>query len=88
LEPFNHASTKYQQLLCELYLHHLAVHEDRLTNITPIVGDIQLRAFTYFVNNQVSRRNAFLSVQQNEWNSTLWVRGEPLDIPTYLDDYQ
>jgi len=88
LETFNHASIKDQHLLCELYLHHLVVKEDRLTNITPIVGDIQLRAFTYFVNNQFFWRNAFLFAQQNEQSSTLWVRGEPLDIPTYLDDYQ
>lgn len=88
LETFKHASTKDQHFPCELYQHHIVVQEDRLTNLTPIVGDIQLKAFTSFVNNQVAWRNALLSIQHNEHNSKLWIRGEPLDIPTFLDDYQ
>lgn len=49
---------------------------DRQFNISPYVGDIQLHAFSSFVQNQVRWELAYSSAKHNEKNVTLWVRGE------------
>jgi len=46
-------------------------------NHVPYVGDVKLRAFTYFVNNREKWWNAFHTIQKNEGEATLWIRGEP-----------
>jgi hypothetical protein len=57
---------------------------DRIYNITPLVGDIQIRDFTSFFNNHVTWRNDFQTVRKNEVNASLWIRGEPLDVRTII----
>ena len=56
---------------------------DRKFNMSPYVGDIQLHAFSSFVQNQVRWDLAYSTVEHNEKNITLWVWGElkpPHDI--------
>ena len=44
--------------------------------MTHFVREIQLQAFTSFVNNQVTWLNDFQMVHINEGASTLWIRSE------------
>jgi hypothetical protein len=48
IQTFEAASTIDQHLLCEAYFHNEAILENRTLNINPLVGDVQLRAFTSF----------------------------------------
>jgi len=88
MDTFSHSEIEEQHLLCELYLHEFACPMDRRYNITPLVGDIQIRSFTSFVNNHVTWRNAFQTVRKNEVNASLWIRGEPLDANTIIKKHQ
>jgi len=45
--------------------------EDRMFNLIPIAGDIQIRALVSFMANQLTWQNAFLSVKHNEENCLL-----------------
>jgi len=76
LETFFQSGITYQHFLWELYLHEHACQLDKRFNMTPFVGDIQLRAFTSFVNNQITWLNSFQMVHTNEGASTLWIRSE------------
>jgi len=62
--------------------------EDRTTNIIPVVGDIQLRAFTAFLANQLTWKNAFTSTQYNEQNCLLWIRAKPQKPTTFIAQHQ
>ena len=44
-------------LLYELFLHNLAVPDNRDWNPLPYVGDIQLRALMSWIQNEISREN-------------------------------
>lgn len=66
MQTFAQAPKSDKNLLCELYLHNEAMSEDRTTNLIPVVGDIQLRAFTAFLANQLTWQNAYTSGQYNE----------------------
>ena len=76
LEAFFQSDIPNQHLLCELYLHEVVCFGDRTLNIYPYVGDIQLRAFTSFVNNQVWWKEDYDTIKTNEVEKTLWIRGE------------
>jgi hypothetical protein len=54
IQTFEAASTKDQHFLCEAYLHNEAILENRTLNMNPLVGDVQLRAFTSFLLNQIT----------------------------------
>ena len=54
VKTFSEASESDQHLLCELYLHNEAMPKNRRTNLTPIVGDVQIRAFVSFLANQLT----------------------------------
>ena len=53
LETFSQSDLIDEHLLCKFYLHDLACLLDRKFDLVPYVGDVWLRAFTSFVNNQV-----------------------------------
>lgn len=53
LETFQSANFSLQHLLCELYLHDLSFIRDESFNMTLYVGDVQLRAFFPFMQNQI-----------------------------------
>ena len=76
LKAYSRSDSTDQHLLCELYLHEYVCMVDRRFNISPYVGDIQLHAFSSFVQNQVRWELAHSSTKHNEKNVTLWVRGE------------
>jgi len=88
MQTFAEAPKNDQNMLCELYLHNEAMSEDRTTNIIPIVGDIQLRAFTTFLANQLTWQNSFISAQYNEQNYLLWIRAEPKNLATFIAQHQ
>jgi hypothetical protein len=88
MDTFSHSEIEEKHLLCELYLHEFSCPLDRRYNITPLVGDIQIRAFTSFVNNHFRWRNAFQTLRKNEVNASLWIRGEPLDARTIIKKHQ
>ena len=88
IENFTEAPKNDQNLLCELYLHNEAMSEDRKMNILPLVGDIQLRAFISFLANQLTWQNSFVSAQHNEQNCLLWIRVEPQNAATFIDQHQ
>lgn len=43
-----------QHLMCEFYMHRYLLHLDKEFNLVPYVGDIHLRALTYYTFNKVS----------------------------------
>jgi hypothetical protein len=71
IKTFVAASTRDQHLLCEAYFHNEAIPENRLLNINPLVGDIQIRAFTSFLYNQILWKDDFLAAKHNEDNRLL-----------------
>ena len=77
LETFTQSEFFEQNLLCELYLHDRACMMDTEANPVPHIGDIHLRSFTSFVNNNVRWLSASHTILRNEDNSTSWIHGEP-----------
>jgi hypothetical protein len=87
IKTFVAASTRDQHLLCEAYFHNEAIPENRLLNINPLVGDIQIRAFTSFLLNQIIWQDDFLAAKHNEDNRLLWIRPEPQRAATFISQY-
>jgi hypothetical protein len=87
VKTFVAASTRDQHLLCEAYFHNEAIPENRLLNINPLVGDIQLRAFASFLYNQILWQDEFLAAKHNEDNRLLWIRPEPQRAATFITEY-
>jgi hypothetical protein len=87
VKTFVAASIRDQHLLCEAYFHNEAIPENRLLNINPLVGDVQIRAFTSFLYNQILWQNDFLSAKHNEDNRLLWIRPEPQRETTFISEY-
>jgi hypothetical protein len=87
VKTFLAASTRDQHLLCEAYFHNEAIPENRLLNINPLVGDVQLRAFTSFLYNQILWQNDFLAAKHNEDNKLLWIRPEPQRAARFISEY-
>jgi hypothetical protein len=81
------ASTRDQHLLCEAYFHNEAIPENRLLNINPLVGDVQLRAFTSFLYNQIWWQSDFSAAKHNEDNKLLWIRPEPERAARFISEY-
>jgi hypothetical protein len=84
---FAEASTMDQHLLCEVYLHNEAIPENRQLNLNPLVSDIQIRALTSFLNNQIIWKNDFLTIKHNEDNRLLSIRPEPQNAATFVAEY-
>jgi hypothetical protein len=74
IQTFEAASTRDQHFLCEAYFHNEAILENRTLNINPLVGDVQLRAFTSFLLNQITWQGDFSAAKNNEDNRSLWIR--------------
>jgi hypothetical protein len=87
VKTFVATSTRDQHLLCEAYFHNEAIPENRLLNINPLVGDIQIRAFTSFLYNQILWQDEFLAAKHNEDNRLLWIRPEPQKAATFIIEY-
>jgi hypothetical protein len=87
IKTFVVASTRDQHLLCEAYFHNEVIPENRLLNINPLVGDVQLRAFTSFLLNQIIWKGDFSAAQNNENNRLLWIRPEPQREDTFISQY-
>jgi hypothetical protein len=87
IKTFVAASTRDQHLLCEAYFHNEAIPENRLLNINPLVGDVQLRAFTSFLLNQIIWQGDFSAAKSNEDNRLLWIRPEPQRAATFISQY-
>jgi hypothetical protein len=87
VKTFLAASTRDQHLLCEAYFHNEAIPENRLLNINPLVGDVQLRAFTSFLYNQILWQSDFLAAKHNEDNKLLWIRPEPERAARFISEY-
>jgi hypothetical protein len=86
-KTFLAASTRDQHLLCEAYFHNEAIPENRLLNINPLVGDVQLRAFTSFLYNQILWQSDFSAAKHNEDNKLLWIRPEPERAARFISEY-
>jgi hypothetical protein len=71
IKTFVASSTRDQHLLCEAYFHNEAIPENRLLNINPLVGDVQLRFFTSFLLNQIIWQGDFSAAKNNEDNRLL-----------------
>jgi hypothetical protein len=87
IKTFVAASTRDQHLLCEAYFHNEAIPENRVLNINPLVGDVQLRAFTSFLLNQILWQGDFSAAKNNEDNRLLWIRPEPQGAATFISQY-
>ena len=66
-----------------MYFHNLFLEEDRDSNPSPFIGDIQFQAFMSFAKNQTRWAKAYNIFQKREHGLDLWVRGEPTK-PLYL----
>jgi hypothetical protein len=60
-----------QHLLYEAYFHN----------------DIQIRAFTSFLHNQIIWQDDFMDAKHNEDNRLLWIRPEPQNATTFVTEY-
>jgi hypothetical protein len=87
IQTFEPASTKDQHFLCESYLHNEAILENRTLNINPLVGDVQLRAFTSFLLNQITWQGDFSAAKNNEDKRSLWIRPEPQRAAIFIAQY-
>jgi hypothetical protein len=87
IQTFEAASTKDQHFLCEAYLHNEAILENRTLNINPLVGDVQLRAFTSFLLNQITWQGDFSAAKNNEDKRSLWIRPEPQRAAIFIAQY-
>jgi hypothetical protein len=87
VKTFLAASIRDQHLLCEAYFHNEALPENRLLNINPLVGDVQLRAFTSFLYNQILWQSDFSAAKHNEDNKLLWIRPEPERAARFISEY-
>jgi hypothetical protein len=88
IQTFEAASTKDQHFLCEAYLHNEAILENRTLNMNPLVGDVQLRAFTSFLLNQITWQNDFTTVSNNEDKRSIWIRPEPQRAGIFIAQYR
>jgi hypothetical protein len=87
IKTFAEASVMDQHLLYELYFHNEAIPKNRQLNHNPLVSDIQIRALTSFLNNQIIWQDDFLDVKHNEDNRLLWIRPEPQNVATFVTEY-
>jgi hypothetical protein len=87
VKTFLSASTRDQHLLCEAYFHNEAIPENKLLNINPLVGDVQLRAFTSFLYNQILWQSNFSAAKHNEDNKLLWIRPKPERAARFISEY-
>jgi hypothetical protein len=87
VKTFTEASARDQHLLCEAYFHNEAIPKNRQLNLNPLVGDIQIRAFTSFLHNQILWQDDFLAAKHNEDNRLLWIRPEPQNATTFVTEY-
>ena len=71
IKAYSTSDPTNQYLLCELYLHEYICVMDRKFIMTSNVGDIQLHAFSSFVQNQVRWEIAHSTAEHNEKNVTL-----------------
>jgi hypothetical protein len=88
IQTFEAASTKDQHFLCEAYLHNEAILENRTLNMNPLVGDVQLRAFTSFLLNQITWQDDFTAASNNEDKRSLWIRPEPQRAGIFIAQYR
>jgi hypothetical protein len=87
IQTFEAASTRDQHFLCETYFHNEAILENRTLNINPLVGDVQLRAFTSFLLNQITWQGDFSAAKNNEDNRSLWIKPEPQREAIFIAQY-
>jgi hypothetical protein len=87
MQTFEVASTKDQHFLCEAYFHNEAILENRTLNMNPLVGDVQLRAFTSFLLNQITWQGDFSAAKNNEDKRSLWIRPEPQRAGIFIAQY-
>jgi hypothetical protein len=87
IQTFEASSTKDQHFLCEAYFHNEAILENRTLNINPFVGDVQLRAFTSFLLNQITWQGDFSAAKNNEDNHSLWIIPEPQRAAIFITQY-
>jgi hypothetical protein len=87
IQTFEAASTRDQHFLCEAYFHNEAILENRTLNINPLVGDVQLKAFTSFLLNQITWQGDFSAAKNNEDNRSLWIRPEPQRAAIFIAQY-
>jgi hypothetical protein len=87
IQTFEAASTKDQHFLCEAYFHNEANLENRTLNMNPLVGDVQLRAFTSFLLNQITWQGDFSAAKNNEDKRSLWIRPEPQRAGIFIAQY-
>jgi hypothetical protein len=87
MKTFEAASTKDQHFLCEAYFHNEAILENRTLNMNPLVGDVQLRAFTSFLLNQITWQGEFLAAKNNEDKRSLWIKPEPQRAGIFIAQY-
>jgi hypothetical protein len=87
IQTFEAASTKDQHFLCEAYFHNEAILENRTLNMNPLVGDVQLRAFTSFLLNQITWQGDFSAAKNNEDKRSLWIRPEPQRAGIFIAQY-
>lgn len=70
------ASPKMKNLPCEFYLHNYAVTKDHEWNPILYVGDVQLREFMSWVQNEISWGQQHGVYRQLEFDIPLHVRDE------------
>ena len=65
-----------QNILCELYVHNLAVPNNKDWNSLLYVGDVQFRAIMSWMQNKISRESQAAPYREKEILEPLYIRPE------------
>ena len=65
-----------KNLLCELYLHNLAVPDNTKVNSLLYVGDVQLRVVISWIKNEISHEHQSVPYKKKEMSIPLMMRSE------------
>ena len=75
-DAFQSIPMPLKNLLCELYLHNLAMPNDTEWNSLLYIGDVQLRAVMSWMENEISREHQVTPYRNNEMKVPLFMRPE------------
>ena len=63
----------FQNLLCEPYVHNLAVPNDTTWNSLLYVGDVQFRAVMAWIQNEISHETQAIPYRDKEMGEPLYL---------------
>ena len=76
----------FQNLLCELYVHNLAIIDDKECNSLLYVGDVQFREVRSWIQNEINHETQAIPYREKEMVEPLYIWPKVQDTRrTYYD---